>query len=166
MSKLPKILRNYTAYVDGVGYAGVVTECKPPNLTIKTEDFEAGGLAGPVPIDMGQIDKMESEITLAEHNPEVMALLGKDGVLWTLRGAQGEGTGNAEAVIYSMRGMVQAIEPEALGKGMKTVKVKLLPRMVKVTIAGREVIHVDTVANIRAIGGVDQMAAIRTALGQ
>lgn len=165
MSQLPKTLKNYTYYADGVGYAGRITEGKPPTLAIKTEDFEGGGLGGPVALDMGQMEKMESEISIGEYNPELHALIGKADVLHTLRGAQGDDA-QTEAVIYQMRGPIMSIEPEAFGKGAKGIKVKIVPRMLKVSIGGREIVHIDLERNIRAIGGVDQMAGIRQALGQ
>ena len=47
------ILRNVNLFVDGRGYAGRIDECIPPKLTVKTEDFRAGGMDGTVEIDQG-----------------------------------------------------------------------------------------------------------------
>lgn len=163
---LPKTLKNFTLYVDGVGYAGKVTEGAPPKVTIQTEDFEAGGLSGVAVLDMGAVEKLETSFTVAEFNPELYALLGKRDVLFTLRGAQGE-TGTEEPVIYQMRGVLNQIEPEAFKrKAQGAIKVMAHPAALKITIGSREVVNIDIEANTRVIGGVDQMAGIRTALGQ
>jgi hypothetical protein len=53
MSTLPRVLKNYVAYLDGYGYAGKVPELKPPQIKIKTTDYEAGGMAGTAEVDMG-----------------------------------------------------------------------------------------------------------------
>ena len=41
---LPKILKNFSAFVDGRGYAGRVDEITLPKLTIKMEEYRAGGM--------------------------------------------------------------------------------------------------------------------------
>lgn len=166
MAVLPKTLANFTLYVDGIGYAGKVTEGKPPAIKIKTDDFEAGGLSGVVTLDMGQVEKFDTTFTVAEFNPELYSVLGKPDLLYTLRGAQGEA--NAfEAVIYQMRGPLNTLEPDAMKRGAQgAIKLTGNPRAIKVTIGSREVANIDIEANTRVIGGVDQMAGIRQALGQ
>jgi len=41
---LPKILKNFNVFVDGRGYAGKIDEITLPKLTIKTEEYRAGGM--------------------------------------------------------------------------------------------------------------------------
>ncbi len=49
---LPKILRNFNVFVDGRGYAGKIDEITLPKLTIKTEEYRAGGMDIPINIDI------------------------------------------------------------------------------------------------------------------
>ncbi len=56
---LPKILRNFNVFVDGRGYAGKIEEITLPKLTIKTEEYRAGGMDIPISIDMG-MEKLEA----------------------------------------------------------------------------------------------------------
>lgn len=85
---LPKILKNFNAFVDGRGYAGRIDEISLPKLSIKTEEHRAGGMDIPVAIDMG-MEKLEAELTFSEYDPELFRLFGLvDGnaVSLTLRG--------------------------------------------------------------------------------
>lgn len=50
---LPKILKNFNVFVDGRGHAGKIDEIMLPKLTIKTEEYRAGGMDIPINIDMG-----------------------------------------------------------------------------------------------------------------
>ena len=50
---IPKILKNFNLFIDGRGYAGKCDEVNPPKLNIKSEEYRAGGLDAPIPIDMG-----------------------------------------------------------------------------------------------------------------
>ena len=45
---LPKILKNFNVFVDGLGYAGRVEEITLPKLTIKTEEYQGAGMSAPV----------------------------------------------------------------------------------------------------------------------
>ncbi|BET34742.1 hypothetical protein wCIFem_11920 [Wolbachia pipientis] len=49
---LPKILKNFNVFVDGRGYAGKIDEITLPKLTIKTEEYRAGGMDITVNIDI------------------------------------------------------------------------------------------------------------------
>ncbi|GFR20643.1 phage tail tube protein FII [Trichonephila clavata] len=72
---LPKILKNFNVFVDGRGYAGKIDEVTLPKLTIKTEEYRAGGMDIPINIDMG-MEKLEAEFTFAEYDSELFRLFG------------------------------------------------------------------------------------------
>ena len=86
---LPRTLRNFQLSVDGVGYAGRVTELTLPTLTIATEEYRAGGLDAPVEIDMG-MEALTASFTLAEYDLDVLKRFGlynQNDVEVTARGA-------------------------------------------------------------------------------
>ena len=96
---LPKILKNFSAFVDGRGYAGRVDEITLPKLSIKTEEYRGGGMDVPIDIDLG-MEKLEAEITFSEYDPELFRLFGimdNSTVNFTLRGGL-QGTGDAEQI--------------------------------------------------------------------
>ncbi|HYG91213.1 MAG TPA: phage major tail tube protein [Azospirillum sp.] len=166
MSTLPKVLKNYVAYMDGVGYAGKVPEAKLPTIAIKTEDYDAGGLAAPVPIDTGTMAKMDAEVTFAEYTSAVLGLFGNPNASLTLRGAQEADLNSAEPVIVTMRGLFEKIDPGSWKKGSQTAaKCTVSLKYLKITVGGTTVIEIDALNMKRIVNGVDQLSSIRTALG-
>ena len=55
---LPKIIKDAILTVEGRGYAGIIDNIEWPKITRKTDEYRAGGMFGPVDIDLGQ-EKME-----------------------------------------------------------------------------------------------------------
>lgn len=164
---LPRKLKKFTAWVDGTGYLGKVQELEPPKLSLKTEEYRAGGMDAPVEIDMG-MEKLEANATFAEYSPELFekfgVVEGKD-VPFTFRGAI-RANAEADEVILEMRGRIRELDTGTWKAGDdSTLKIAIALRYYKVTIAGEEVIEIDPVNMIRKIGGVDQLETERSALG-
>lgn len=164
---LPKVLKNFTCFVDGVGYAGRVDEITLPKITVKTEEHRAGGMDAPVQIDMG-MEKLEASLTFAEYTPALFAMLGlvegnKTNIV--LRGAvQGDDT-NVEAVVITLQGGFKETDMGSWKTGSKgTLKAQVAARYYKLEINGVELIEIDIENMIRTINGKDQMAAQRKAL--
>ena len=107
---LPKILRNFNVFVDGRGYAGKIDEVTLPKLTIKTDEYRAGGMDIPVNIDMG-MEKLEADFTFAEYDSELFRLFGLingNSVALTLRGGmQGGGSNDIEGVIINLEAFLK-----------------------------------------------------------
>ncbi|AAS14280.1 prophage P2W3, contractile tail tube protein [Wolbachia endosymbiont of Drosophila melanogaster] len=163
---LPKILRNFNVFVDGRGYAGKIDEITLPKLTIKTEEYRAGGMDIPINIDMG-MEKLEADFTFAEYDSELFRLFGLiDGnsVSLTLRGGmQGN---DIEAVIINLRGIFKEFDFGNWKPAEKaTLKCTVAAHYYKLTIGGNELIEIDAENMIRKINGVDQMALLQTILG-
>jgi len=164
---IPKILKNFNAFVDGRGYAGRVDEITLPKLTVKTDEHRAGGMDVPVEIDMG-MEKLEADLTFAEYDAELFRLFGLvDGnsVSVTLRGAMQAG-GEAEPIVVTLRGSFRELDSGNWKAGDKaTLKCMMAIRYYRFNISGVDVIEIDAENMIRIIGGVDQMASIRQAIG-
>lgn len=160
-----KSLKNFTGFIDGFGWAGVIQELTPPTIALATEEYSAGGMAGTVDIDMGQIEKLETEMVFAEHNPQLYKHFGNPDLQFTARGVQDDGNG-PQAVIFQMRGLMRQIEPGGMKPKSKTeLKTSFTPTVLTVTVGSEEVMHIDVENMIRRIGGVDQLAGQRSALG-
>lgn len=164
---LPKRLKNMTAFVDALGYAGRVEELQLPKLALKTEEYRAGGMDTPVELDMG-MEKMEAVLTFTEYDPELFGRFGLvDGnaVPLTLRGAVENDTG-ADAVIVSLRGQIKELDSGSWKPGDKgTLKASVACRYYSLSIAGKDVIKIDAENMVREINGTDQLAGQRKALG-
>lgn len=164
---LPRNIKGYTSFIDGWGMAGITTGGKLPVIKAKVEGYRDGGMDGEDELEFG-IEKLESELTFSELNETVMlAVLGRDKPI-TLRGSmEGEGP-NAVAipVIAQMRGLVTSVDPGEWGDPKKgEVKLALTPNYYRLRIGGREIYEIDLLNGVRRIGGVDQLAGRRAALG-
>ncbi|MBA8757837.1 phage major tail tube protein [Wolbachia pipientis] len=164
---LPKILKNFNVFVDGRGYAGKIDEITLPKLTIKTEEYRAGGMDIPINIDMG-MEKLEAELTFAEYDSELFRLFGlinNNAVSLTLRGGL-QGSSDTESVVINLRGLFKELDFGSWKPAEKaTLKCTVAANYYKLTIDGKELTEIDAENIIRKIDGVDQMASMRTALG-
>ena len=165
---LPRILRNFSLYVDGIGYAGKVTEATPPTLTIKTEEFRAGGMDAPAEIDMG-MEPLNMSFTLAEYDRAVLrqfGLLDQNAVQVALRGAMVDNGTAATAIVVNGTGHIKENDPGSFTAGEATeASFTMGLRYYKMTIDGDVVYEIDVENMVRIINGEDQLASIRTAIG-
>ncbi len=164
----PQILKNFNAFVDGRGYAGRTEELTLPKLTTKTEEFRAGGMDGSTELDMG-LEKMEASLTLSEYSRDVLSLWGiivGGAVSFVFRGAvQAQGQ-DAQPVVAAIRGKIKEFDPGNWKAGDKAVaKISIAVDYYKLTINGVDVIEIDVENMVRIVGGVDQTASLRAALG-
>ncbi|MCG8471380.1 MAG: phage major tail tube protein [Desulfobacterales bacterium] len=164
---LPKKLKNFTAFSDGYGFTGLITEVETPKLALKMEEFRAGGMDAAIELEMG-MEKLESTLTFAEYNEEIFKLFGLvDGnaVSLTLRGARQNDQGTDE-IIINMRGRYKELDSGSWKPGdLATLKASVALGYYKLTIGGKELIEIDVQNMVRKIGGVDQLAEQRKALG-
>jgi uncharacterized protein len=168
MIQYPRVLKNMNLFVDGRGYAGRVDEIELPKLTLKTEEHRAGGMDVPIEIDLG-MEKLECTLTIADFDPDVFKLFGlldRQDTPVTVRGAiQRQGEDAQSAVVY-LRGGWKEIDTGTWKAGDKsTIKVSVAVSYYRLSIAGADVVEVDSRNLVRKIGNVDQMSAIRNALG-
>ena len=71
---VPKNLRVFTLFTDGVNQIGRVTGFTPPKLTRKTEAYRGGGMAGAVNIDLGLDDgALDASFTMGGPTRELLA---------------------------------------------------------------------------------------------
>ncbi|AIL13673.1 major tail tube protein (plasmid) [Candidatus Paracaedimonas acanthamoebae] len=164
---IPKTLKNFNLYIDGRGYAGRVEEINLPKLSIKTEEYRAGGMDMPVEIDMG-MQKLESSITLSEYDDEVLKLFGthdnKPNV--NFRGAMEDGSGKVTPVLIALNGKWRDLDFGNWRSGDKaTLKIEVIAHYYRLEIDGKELIEIDIENMVRKINGEDQLKPIRDALG-
>jgi P2 family phage contractile tail tube protein len=166
---LPKILKNFAVFVDGRGYAGKVEEITLPKLTVKTEEYRAGGMDVPIAIDMG-MEKLETDMTFSDYDSEIFKLFGiisGNLVALTLRGAlQEPDKTDAIPVVLHLRGTIRELDFGTWKAAEKaTLKMAMDLRAYKLTYNNADVIEIDAENMIRKIDGTDQLATFRTALG-
>jgi P2 family phage contractile tail tube protein len=164
-----KILKNFNIYVDGIGYAGKASSVQLPELTIQSESHRAAGMDAPISLDMG-MEELESQINFSSFEKALIKRFGLaegNETQITAKGALRDLDGTVTAVTVSMRGTVSSLPLGTWEAGSKAeLQMTLKLRYFKLQ-HGDEITHeIDPINNIRIVGGVDQLAEIRKAIGQ
>lgn len=166
---LPRKIKNFATFVDGVSYAGEMPEVTLPKLTRKMDDYRSGGMNAPVKADFG-MDGMEAELTAAGYMSDLFKSWGTlrhDGVMLRFSGAlQADDGENVDALEIVMRGRFSEIDPGSAKAGEATaIKYKAALSYYKLTINGETLIEIDAVNMVEMVNGVDRLAEVRAALG-
>lgn len=166
---LPRKLKNFTLFNDGVSYAGEVPEVTLPKLARKTEDYRGGGMNGPVKEDLG-MEGLELQWTAAGYLRDLLAQWGAtrhDSILLRFAGALQESTtGTVSALEIVVRGRHTEIDPGKAKAGEQTeIKVTTALSYYKLSIDGTTIIEIDLVNMVEIVNGEDMMADIRSAIG-
>jgi len=166
---IPSVLKAYACFIDGRGYAGKA-DVELPELTVTTEEYAAGGMAGKVKLDMGLVEALDAKVTLYDYAPEVLSqwgLANGGAVSMVFRGAKQPDDGSTPMPIkVAMRGHLHTAGMGNWEAGAKTsMECTLNCRSYKLEMNGETIIEVDAERMVRIVGGVDQMAALRNAIG-
>ncbi|ROS05672.1 hypothetical protein EDC56_1218 [Sinobacterium caligoides] len=164
---IPKVLKNFNLFVDGVGYAGIVDELSLPKLGLHTAEISAAGMDAPIDIDMG-MKKLTCQFTLSEYDVNSISHFGLgDGaqVSLKIRGALDNEEGVTPMVV-TLHGAWSEVDFGKWKAGEKTsLKVNVSLRYYKLSIGGKDLVEVDVLNMKRIINGVDQLATTRDAIG-
>ena len=165
---IPKRVTNFNLFVDGKGKAGLAEEVTMPDVVAATEEYQGGGMAAPIDILMGTLEKMDADFTMKGMDADTLKLFGVvegNDVPLTFRGAlHGEG-GAVEPMVATMRGVITKVELGSLKVGENTTKFNMNVRYFKLELNGEVIYDIDVMTNTVIINGVDQTADIRSALG-
>ena len=165
---IPQVLYNTNLFVDGVSFAGDVPSLTLPKLTVKTEAHRGGGMGGEIEMDVG-LEKIESSFTTVGVRRESLKYFGlsdQTGCNAVFRGAFKGLKGQITPVVATMRGMLKEVDMGDWKAGDKAeIKHALALQYYKLEIDGRVMYEIDMVNCVRVIDGVDQEAAVRSAIG-
>ena len=170
MIKMPHTLKNFNLFLNGNNYAGLVDEVTPPKVSIKNEEHRAGGMDGPIPMDMGT-EELSLEMTLSENNADALnatGILNAKETQFTLRGAMNNDAspGDTKAIVINCRGGISEADLGSWKSGDKTqLKLTAKLKAYKLTIDGQVIYDIDLMTLKRVIDGVDQLESIRAAIG-
>ena len=164
---IPKVLKHFNLFIDGKGYAGLVGELSLPRLSLKMDELYSAGMDAPIELDMG-MDKLSCDFSLYEYNADVIKQFGLNNgaqVPLTLRGGL-DNEGGVSPVVVTLRGAWQDLDMGSWQAGDKpSLKVTVTLRYYKLNIDGADLIEVDVQNMVRKIDGVDQLEAMRAAIG-
>lgn len=168
MSMIPETLFNTNAIIDGISFAGEVPSLTLPKITIKTEDFRAGGMDGSIKMDQGiELGDVGFVTTgIRKESLKFCGLADQTAFNASFRGSFKGQKGAFKGVIATIRGMLTEVDPGDW-KGGEKAEFKHVVNTVyyKLEIDSEVIYEIDIVNGIRIIDGVDQLATMRTQLG-
>lgn len=166
---MPRKLKNFNVFADGVSHVGECEEITLPKLTRKLEEYRAGGMNGPIDVDFGN-EKLELETTYGSIMREILKQYGvtrASAAMVRFAGAyQRDDTGDMDAVEVVVRGRHTELD---FGTGKvgdsSQFKVKSSLAYYKLTINGEVWVEIDHENFIEVVFGVDRLAEQRRAMG-
>ncbi len=166
---LPRKLKQFAVFADGVNYMGEIPEVTLPTITRQMEDYRGGGMGGPVKLDYG-MEAMEAELKAAGWLMDMLKTWGTpraDGTMIRFAGAlQSDDTGQVVACEAVIRGRFSEFEPGSSKAGEATEQTyKMAVSYYKLTLDGQVLFEIDLINMIEIVGGDDRMSQTRAALG-
>lgn len=163
---IPSVLKNWNVFIDGLGYAGLCDEAELPEVKFKTEEHRGGGMDAPYEIEMGQ-EVMTAKLTFSEYPADVIRNL-NNGRRIQLRGALvNDQTGQTTAVLAEIGGRTKGFMAGTWKAGdMNKPEFEVSVDYFRWNQGGADLFVIDVINMIRVVGGVDQLAAQRAALGR
>ncbi|GAB5098716.1 phage major tail tube protein [Caballeronia sp. HLA56] len=166
---LPRKLKGFNLFHNGESFLGQVAEVTLPKLTRKMEDYQGGGMSGPIKIDFGQ-EGIQIEWTCGGFMRPVLAqygIMAHDGVLLRFSGGyQSEDASGVDSVEIVIKGRHSEIDMGTVkAKEDTAFKVTTVASYYKLAINGHELIEIDFINSIEKIDGKDLLAALRKAIG-
>ncbi|MGS0740448.1 phage major tail tube protein [Glaciimonas sp. GG7] len=166
---LPRKLKDFNLFNDGASYMGLVPELTLPKLSRKMEEYRAGGMSGPVMVDMGNeaislewtagglIKEAIAQYAAKSHNAVQLRFAG---------GFQNDDTGEVSAVEVVVRGRHKEIDMGSAKSGDDTShKFTTVCSYYKLTIDNTELIELDFMNGIEKVSGVSINDSLRKAIG-
>jgi uncharacterized protein len=166
---LASTLKNFNLFNEDKSFLGIVEEVKLPKLKRKLEDYRAGGMDGPVGIDVGQ-EKLEMEFVCGGFMEQIFLQYGIpriSGVMLRFVGAyQRDDTAVVKAVEIVMRGRHEELDMgDAKGGDKGKLTVKSVLTYYKLSVDNKVLIEIDILNMIFIVDGVDTLLEQRKALG-
>jgi len=167
---LPKKIKNFNTFIDGQGFAGIVTEAVLPKLARIMEDYRAGGMNAPIESDQG-MEKLETELTFGEIVRSILEQFGicnASGVGMRFRAAVQSDSGDCsvDAVEVVMRGRFREMDFGSAKSGDETVfKVSGGLTYFKYMVNDEVIIEIDVLNMVEIVNGVDRLKEQRDAIG-
>ncbi|WP_252275226.1 phage major tail tube protein [Pseudomonas subflava] len=168
---LPKKLKHMNMFNDGNSHQGEAKTVTLPNLARKMESFRAGGMDGPVKVDLGHSDDgIQLSYTLGGWSLIALRQYGitrADGVMLRFMGSvQRDDTGDASAVEVVVRGRHEEISFGDAAPGEDTEhEITVTCTYYKLTVDGEVIIEIDLLNFVFIVDGEDLLAAHRQNIG-
>lgn len=170
-NKIAEKLTNFTAYLEGTDWLGVV-DVELPNIEALSETIKGAGIAGEVdsPV-VGHYGAMPLKLNWRTLGEQAVRLTQQKTHAIDFRGSQqvyNAGTGEYEhqGIKISVRAIPKGLEPGKFEVGATTGTANNFECVyIKKEIDGKRVLEIDKFNFIAYINGVDALEAVRKNLG-
>lgn len=162
----PRILKNFNVYVNGTSYRGRIDEFEQPEISLKMEEYRAGGMDGAVEIDMG-MEVMTGKVTITDPDSALFKLFAAGGTRVLARGSFVRDSDNTRvAVMIEMNGRFKKFAGGTWKAGDKNSNEhEFAINYYRLVVGGEEIFEIDVENMVRRVGGVDQLAGQRSDIG-
>ena len=165
---MPKKVKAFQLFNEGIGKAGMVKNVTLPKLSRKFEEYRADIMDGPIEIDLGG-EKLESSFTLEEFDEQILRQWGicnHAGVrLRLMASAESDSCGFDDLQVV-MHGRWREIDQGDLEGGKSAeMKVQIAISHYEYLKNGVELVYIDRESGVERVGGTDRTAQRRKAIG-
>lgn len=161
------LLKFMNGFVDGYGYAGVISAAEVPKIEVSTREFNAAGMAGPIEVRMARLaNALMAKLTFEGFDPHLYETLDiTEGALipFTIKGSTEDGDGATHAHNIKMRGFLKVLDEGEWkdGEGVP-LKLDMSLRYYKRERDGVELFEIDQENMVFRVRGNDLLAQHRT----
>lgn len=163
------VVRKFVLFIDGTDYRGDCDRFKMPDLNLQMEAYRGGGMDMPVEVDLGMEDPISWEFDLTSIDENAMEQFGLNPgqeKSFTLRGSMIGQDGTRGRIKIQLSGIIKSVSFEDFEPGGKNKATFIgTGDYFRFEKNGRVIYELDALNSKRIIGGVDQLAQDRVALG-
>lgn len=167
---IPRTIKNYLVFCDGNSFAGKTTEIELPKLARKLESYRAGGMDGPISMDMGG-EELALTFSLGERNASLLKKWGAldvkgVGLRFKAAAVSDNADGTTDAIEIAVNGRLSEIETDKIKAGERVdTKFSMKLAYYKEILNDETLIEIDQVNMKYVVNGVDLLEKQRAALG-
>lgn len=165
---LPRKLKLMNFLGNGNSYRGQINEITQPKLAMKLEEYRAGGMVGPVKVNLG-LEGLEVQFKMGGYMTELVKEFGGsiDGTALRFAGSyQQDDTEEVTSIELEMRGRFGEIDNGTNKSGDDTEQSYTVPlTYYKIIENGKDIIEIDLLNSVFVVNGVDRLAEHRSAIG-
>lgn len=166
---LPKFLKNFNVQINGFDYKLRAEEVTLPKIKVKTEEFQASTMHGPMEVGVS-LEKLEATLKLLEIPSEILLATGFSvgGFVTTLiTGARQRQGADAEPLTVILQGWIKGLDFGSWKAGdIKAASLTIEMAVNRYSFALDQVplINIDLENGVQFISGADYGESIRKAL--
>lgn len=170
MAQLPSMLVDINAFFKDQSFAGLCNTVTLPKVVTKTVDQVLAGVAGDIARNIGKLEKLECEVTIADYATKIIDLVGDPNSRdeqFIIRGFL-DTHDTQKSVMVKMQGFWKSMEygGEFKPEEEAAMKFAIDVEVYTVEIENDEIIHIDKMNNIFRVNGKDRNQKWREALAQ